>query len=103
MSVCAAAIQTYHPGTPAKWETLQSGLIPCRVLEVFHPPKYGDWPSMGLAHWFMVKIQLTADRGPWKKDEVIETFPMHVWPVDRIRKGQYFNYVCGGFRWAPKE
>lgn len=87
-------LQRYYPGTPAKWETVRLGLIPCRVLEVF---KKLD------QHWNTLRIELTADRGPYRKGEVIETSPLWVFPLDRIRRGQYYHYLLGGFCWAPKE
>ncbi|GAA3751110.1 hypothetical protein [Micromonospora maritima] len=74
---------TLASGDLAFWDTF-SGLVPCRVLSIAGTE--GD-PSTGQKF----KIKLTAERGPYKAGEEIDTLGTSV--VHRkgvyVRNGQY--------------
>ena len=57
---------TIYVGALAYYDSMQ-GLLPCKVLTIHGPQGYQGTAS----HRICIDVQLTADRGTWRKREVI--------------------------------
>lgn len=86
----------FHEGTAAYYDTLQ-GLIPCKVLEI---TETGVGFRVGPRN--IIKFKLTADRGAYKKGEILTADARLVPPQKMIRKRQYSSTIITTYKYAPK-
>lgn len=79
---------TLSVGTLAYWDTVFSGLVPCRVVAITGPE---GRPSADTT----VEIELTANRGPYKRGERQRAWSIHVYPRGAVYapRGCYFPRV----------
>ena len=85
----------FTEGASAYWDTF-SGLIPCKVLkvtEVGYGFRCGPYKA--------VEFQLTADRGPYKRGEILTADASHVPPKSMIRRLKYSNRIITTYMYKP--
>ena len=80
---------TYEAGALAFIDTLFNGLVPCKVIEVVYQ---GNGRVMGSGE---LRVQITADRGAYKRGEILTENATQVFPRNHIRRrangGTYIN------------
>ena len=89
-------MKKYTPGTKAYWDTLR-GLVPCKVTEVFDEYLCSTSPAVKA-----LRIEITKDTGPWKKGEIQQVSPIHVYPTTQVRKTKYGHLLVNGFEWVQE-
>lgn len=87
---------TFHEGTPAYYDTF-SGLIPCKVLEITQPAE-----GFRCGPYDAIRFKLTADRGAYKKGEILVADAAHVPPQKMIRKLRYSNRIITTYKYVPR-
>lgn len=73
-----------------------AGLIPCKVVSVNDA---ADSEFLGLS----ITVKLTADRGSYRRGEVIESDALHVIPrgyVRGLRSRSSTPRILSGYRWT---
>jgi len=92
----AANQNVFHKGTLAFYDTF-AGLIPCKVLEV----KESGF-GFRCGPYDVIKFKLTADRGAYKKGEILTSDAMRVPPRTMIRKSKYSNRIITSYKYVPE-
>ena len=87
--------------TPAYFDTF-AGLVPCKVIAI-NDANAGvkgmdgrDWT--GCTSGCEVTFKLTANRGAYKRGEVLTDNALHVIPRSYVRG----NRILGGYRWTKE-
>jgi len=80
---------TLKTGMLSYYESFQCGLLPCCVTGI---SGRSGMPSTTQR----VTVKLTADRSPFKRGDVIETFGFHVIPRKSVHKRGY-HYVIWAY------
>lgn len=86
----------FHEGTAAYYDTI-SGLIPCKVLSI-EQPGYG----FRCGPYNVIRFKLTADRGAYKKGEILTADAMRVPPQTMILRRKYSSTIITGYKYVPK-
>lgn len=98
--VCPVAMKVgadrnvFHEGTAAYYDTF-SGLIPCKVLEI-QEVGYG----FRCGPYNIIKFKLTADRGAYKKGEILTSDASHVPPQKMIRRRKYSSTIMTTYKYV---
>ncbi len=85
----------YRAGTLAYYDTF-AGLIPCKVLEITQIC-YG----FRCGPYDAVRFQLTADRGAYRKGEILTAAASHVPPRGMVRRMQYSCRIITTYQYVP--
>jgi len=72
----------------AYYDTL-SGLIPCKVLEVSQINPYNEPLCKPVNSNSTVTIEITVNKGAWKKGMVLKVSALYVVPRNKISKRKY--------------
>lgn len=78
-------------GALAYWNTLFSGLVPCKVLGIKPRDATRKETRPGSEH--SVTFEITADHGPYKRGEQHACWSLHIVPCNAIKRGQYFPRI----------
>jgi len=92
----AADRNVFHEGTAAYYDTF-AGLIPCKVLAI-EQAGYG----FRCGPYNVIRFKLTADRGAYKKGEILTADAMRVPPQKMIRRRKYSSTIITGYKYEPK-
>ena len=87
----------YYEGTLAFYDTF-SGLVPCKVLEV-KSSCYG----FRCGPYDTLRIKVTEDHGPYKKDEILTVGAASVPPRKMVRRYSYSSRIITTYMYKPKE
>ena len=77
-------------GSVARYETIQSGLVPCKVLSIKREDMILSYSTIVR---FAVTVRVTADRYAYKRGEILSGLPSgHVAPKESVfvRNGMYW-------------
>lgn len=83
--------RVYGVGTLAYLDSLYSGLVPCKVIDI-----------TGAGDGGKVTVKLTASRGGYSRGETVETHPGHVIPRDKVRTRDGQLRIITSYVWAPE-
>lgn len=83
----------YGAGAFAYIDTLMSGLVPCKVVEVRQSGS-GRQASSGV-----VLAKVTADRRGYKRGEFVFGGASHIVPRDRVRRSKHATFVSVDYTW----
>ena len=84
---------TYEAGTLAYLDTLFDGLVPCKVIEVAYPGN-GRVFSSG-----EITVRITADRGAYKKGELLTEKASQVVPRSHVRRTSGHARINSLYEW----
>ena len=97
VAMAAVADQNvFHEGTSAYYDTF-AGLIPCKVLSVKRAG-YG----FRCGPYDVIEFKLTADRGAYRKGEILTADAMRVPPQKMVRRRRYSSTIVTGYKYEPK-
>ena len=85
--------EKHYAGELAYWDTLRSGLVPCRVLNVIKDPEIG---------MTKVTIRVTGERKPYRLGEEHTVNSFRVLPRSRVKKTKYGHHLLQNFRWMSE-
>ena len=85
--------ETFGVGTLAYFDTLCSGLVPCKVTEVREPGS-GRQVTSGF-----VVAKVTAERGPYKRGELVHASAAYVVPRKMVRRSRGRVVVGVNYGW----
>lgn len=91
------SLKVYRAGRKAYYDTTFSGLVPVRVRKVLEPGR-GDVISSG-----NISVEITADRGPYKKGEVLLLGAHSVVPCPHIKRRMYGVTINVLYAWEKDE
>ncbi|OYW73577.1 MAG: hypothetical protein B7Z37_20925 [Verrucomicrobia bacterium 12-59-8] len=86
----------FHAGTAAYYDTF-AGLVPCKVLRV-KQAGYG----FRCGPYDVIEFKLTADRGAYKRGEVLTADAMRVPPQKMVRRRRFSHTIATGYKYEPK-
>lgn len=81
-------------GNLAYYETLRSGLIPCKVTGIRVYNEFGHYE---------VSFTVTANRGAYKRGEQFTSRPFHVIPRKMVRVHNGIFYIRHGYAWVSDD
>lgn len=87
----------FFEGTLALYDTLFNGMIPCKVMSIkeqCYGYKCGPYDT--------VEIKLTADRGAYKKGEILTVAASACPPKTMIRKRKYGSRIITTYSYKSK-
>lgn len=80
-------------GKLAYYDTF-AGPVPCKVLSITTEPNAPEEHLSTPGSWHRVDIQLTADRGAYRKGEVVrDLWSLHVVPRGALRGNRILAYT----------
>lgn len=88
----------YRPGTLAFFDTIQSGLVPCKVTSVSKGGPFPGWHATGRPE---ITAVVTADRGAYKKGMTVESPANYMVPRSHVftPPGSVFYRVRTNYSW----
>ena len=84
----------FRKGTLAYYDTF-AGLVPCKVLEI-----KDDCYGFHFGPYDALKIQVTADRGPYKKGEMLTAPAVRVPPKTMVKKNTYSTTIISSYKYV---
>ena len=85
----------FRVGTSAFYDTF-AGLIPCTVTGI-KQAGYG----FRCGPYDVIEFKLTADRGAYRKGEILTSNAMHVPPKKMIRRLEYSSRIITTYKYEP--
>lgn len=85
-------MQTYGIGTLAYFDSLRSGLVPCKVVDI----------QPGRVAVVEITAIVTANRYAYKRGERITFSGTHIIPRKHVKRfrGRIWPTIIGGYRWV---